>query len=71
MVFLFQLYSIIDINWKIENLSFDWISKTLFWCEVFENQSKIMAYEFRTKTVKLVMNRPNKIFPSSAVLSEG
>jgi len=65
------MYSIVDVNWKIENLSFDWISKTLFWCEVFQNQSKVMAYELRTKTVKLVMNRPNKIFPFSAVLSEG
>jgi len=56
---------------KIENLSFDWISKTLFWCEVAENQSKIMAFDIRVKTVKIVMTRSNKIFPSSAVLSEG
>jgi len=56
---------------KIENLSFDWISKTLFWCEVAENQSKIMAFDIRVKTVQIVMTRSNKIFPSSAVLSEG
>lgn len=56
---------------KIENLSFDWISKTLFWCEVTENQSKIMAFDIRVKTVKIVMTRSNKIFPSSAVLYEG
>lgn len=56
---------------KIENLSFDWISKTLFWCEVAEHQSNIMAFDVRVKTVKIVMSRSNKIFPSSAVLSEG
>jgi len=55
----------------IENLSFDWISKTLFWCEVAENKSKIMAFDTRIKTVKTVMTRSNKIFPASAVLSEG
>lgn len=56
---------------KIENLSFDWISKTLFWCEIAENQSKIMAFDIRIKTVNVVMTRSNEIFPSSAVLSEG
>lgn len=56
---------------KIENLSFDWISKTLFWCEVAENQSKIMAFDIRAKTAQIVMTRSNKIFPSSTVLSEG
>jgi len=56
---------------KIENLSFDWISKTLFWCEVAEKRSKIMAFDIRIKTVQTVMTRSNKIFPSSAVLSEG
>jgi len=69
--YFFQIYSILDNNLKIENLSFDWISKTLFWCEVSENQSKIMAFDFRIKTIRVVMKRPNKIFPSSAVLSDG
>jgi len=55
---------------QIENLLFDWISKTLFWCEISESQSKIMALDFRAKA-KLVMTRPNKILPFSAVLSEG
>ncbi|XP_022182108.1 proto-oncogene tyrosine-protein kinase ROS-like isoform X3 [Myzus persicae] len=66
-----KIYSISEVNIKIENLSFDWISKTLFWCEVAENQSKIMAFDIRVKTVKIVMTRSNKMFPSSAVLSEG
>ncbi|XP_050056431.1 proto-oncogene tyrosine-protein kinase ROS isoform X5 [Aphis gossypii] len=65
------IYSISEIDIKIENLSFDWISKTLFWCEVAEHQSNIMAFDVRVKTVKIVMSRSNKIFPSSAVLSEG
>lgn len=30
-----------------------------------------MAFDSREKAAKLLMTRPNKIFPSSSVLSEG
>lgn len=47
------------------------MSKVLFWCEIAEEKSQIMAFDFRLKTVKLVMARPHKILPFSIVFSEG
>lgn len=43
----------------------------LFWCETIESQSKIIAFDFSVQQMKTIMIRPNKIFPFSAVLSEG
>ncbi|XP_025412408.1 proto-oncogene tyrosine-protein kinase ROS isoform X3 [Sipha flava] len=67
-----KIYSILKQNIKIENILFDWISKTLFWCEVSDNQSTIMAMNIeKNKEAKVLMVRSNRIFPYSAVLSEG
>ncbi|XP_050535151.1 proto-oncogene tyrosine-protein kinase ROS-like [Daktulosphaira vitifoliae] len=40
-----KVYTKTDNRVKIENLSFDWVSRTLLWCETSINQSTIISWD--------------------------